>query len=46
MLIGYGSGGRRSRPDAVGGREREVSAVPAGLAPGRLAVTAEGRIPR
>lgn len=30
--------------DAVGGREREVSAVPAGLAPRRLAVLAEGRV--
>lgn len=46
MLIGCGSGGRRSKPDAVGGREREVSAVPDGLAPRRLAVLAEGRVPR
>lgn len=42
MLIGCDLGGRRSRPDAVGGREREVSAVPDGLVPRKLAEAAEG----
>lgn len=41
MLIGCDSGGRRRRSDAVGGREREVSAVPDGLVPRRLVVAAE-----
>lgn len=44
VLIGCDSGGRRRRPDAVGGREREVSAVPDGLVPGRLATAAEGPV--
>lgn len=44
VLIGCDSGGRRRRPDAVGGREREVSAVPDGLVPGRLARAAEGPV--
>lgn len=38
-LIGRDSGGRRSRPHAVGGREREVSAVPDGLARRKEAVS-------
>jgi hypothetical protein len=48
-LIGGHSGGRHSEPDAEGGREREVSAVPDGAAlwrvteaSGRPLVTAAG----
>lgn len=43
-MIGCDSGGRRSGPDAVGGRERGVSAVPDGLTPRKLAVAAAGSL--
>lgn len=44
VMIGCDSGGRRSGPDAVGGRERGVSAVPDGLTPRKLAVAAAGSL--